>query len=70
MKNISVGDTVLIFWLATERWEPVNYRGRFGDRAVVVKDGFQLTVPSDDLRIEPSPAIIQCERCGREWAFE
>lgn len=56
--RFSPDDTVYLYWLATEQWEPVNYRGpQDDDKAVVVKDGRQMTVPMADLRAEkPTPA--------------
>lgn len=56
--NPSVGDTVYIHWLASGKDEPVNYRGREGDQAVIVKDGSQMMVPFSDLKAVPddSPA--------------
>lgn len=61
--KFSSGDTVYIYWLATDKWEPVNYRGPLGsDKAVVVKDGMQFTVNVADLRPKPEKAYTGC--CG------
>lgn len=49
----SVGDIVYIHWLATKKDEPVNYRGKEGDQAVIVKDGSQMMVPFSDLKPKP-----------------
>ncbi|MFH1984767.1 MAG: hypothetical protein ABIL58_23245 [Pseudomonadota bacterium] len=55
--KFSPGDTVYLYWEATGKDEPVNFRGPVGDdQAVVVKDGKQLTVKYSDLKAEPAPA--------------
>ena len=48
-KEISVGDTVLIFWLATDKLELVSFRGYQGENAIIIKDGLQLSVPKADI---------------------
>jgi len=50
--EISVGDTVFIFWLATNKMEPVNYRGKTGNKAMIVKNQQQMFVPFSDLKLQ------------------
>ncbi len=44
MDELCVGDIVYIYWSATDKMEPVNYRGRIEEKAVVVKDGYQISI--------------------------
>lgn len=61
----SSGDTVYMYWLATDKWVPVNYRGPLGsDSAVVVKDGMQFTVKLADLKDKPQLSRAYKGCCG------
>jgi hypothetical protein len=46
MTDFYPGDKVFVYFLATEKWEKVNYRGKIGDdMCVVVRDAKQWVIP-------------------------
>ena len=62
----SVGDTVYIHWEATNSMKPVNYRGRTGDKAMVVfKDGSQMFVPFKNLKPKSDDKPIEIIKPAR-----
>ena len=58
----SVGDTVYLHWVSSGKMEPVNYRGRTGDQAMIVKDGSQMFVPFGDIKPSPGKEVKQEEK--------